>query len=462
MPAAINRLHLAGVAGAAILMGCAAVGPDYQRPEFATPAAWQRAGSNTVAASEDLSTWWLRFQDPLLSALVDEALAGSLDLRTAQARVRQARALRGVAGAALFPSVQASGSARRSDKAVTTELWSAGFDASWEPDVFGGARRGIEASQADVEASEANLGKARVTLVAEVALNYIEVRGFQARLAAARANLASQTETFQLTDWRSQAGLVGSLDVERARTNLEQTRAQIPTLETSLAQAEHRLAVLTGRAPGSLHERLTTPAAIPLPPASVAVGIPADTLRQRPDVRAAERTLAAETARIGKAEAARYPGLSLTGSIGTEAISFAALGGAGTAVKTIAAALAATIFDGGKLRAQVEAQNAVAAQALANYEAAILTALEDVENALTGFTNATQRQATLRVAAEAAQNAELLARQRYEGGLTDFLTVLDAQRTLLTTQDNLAAAQADAATAVVQLYKALGGGWPAS
>ncbi len=448
------------------LAGCAAVGPDYSPPPIAVPAEWQRAGEAPAAAGrEDLSAWWQRLEDPVLSGLVDEALAGSLDLRSARARLRQARALRGIAGAERFPAVSASASASRAEGSEetgsgrSTELYRAGFDAQWEPDVFGGVRRGIEAAQAGVEAAAASLANTRVSLVAEVALNYVEVRAFQARLAIARSSLESQAETFQLTDWRAQAGLVGALDVEQARAQLEQTRAQIPALEASLAQAGHRLAVLLGRAPGALRERLAVRGPVPAVPERVAVGIPADTLRQRPDVRAAERTLAAETARIGQAQAARYPRFALSGSIGVEALRAGALGASGATATSLAASVAATVFDAGRLRQQVEAQSAVAEQALAGYEAAILAALEDVENALVGLARSLQREAALRSAVEAARNAALLARQRYSSGLIDFQPVLDTERTLLSLSDTLAATQAQSASSLIQLYKALGGGW---
>lgn len=464
MSSLISRLSL-GVLAAGVA-GCA-LGPDYSTPEVEMPAAWQRTVDAQIATAEkeDLSAWWQRLQDPLLSALIDEALTGSLDLRTAQARLRQARALRAIAGADRFPTVTASAAASRAKGSEQTgsgrthELYSVGFDARWEPDVFGGAGRGIEAAQADLEASEASLQNTRVSLIAEVALNYVEVRAFQARLANARRNLESQTETFQLTDWRAQAGLVGTLDVEQARAQLEQTRAQIPALETSLAQAGHRLAVLLGRAPGALRERLAERRAVPVLPERVAIGIPADTLRQRPDVRAAERSLAAETARIGQAQAQRYPGFTLTGSIGLEALTASALGASGALAHSIAASVATVIFDGGRLRQQVEVQSAVAEQALVSYEAAILTALEDVENALVALGNSMQREAALRTAAEAARNAALLARQRYTSGLIDFQPVLDTERTLLSIEDNLAATQAESASSLIQLYKALGGGW---
>ncbi len=449
-------------------MGCATVGPSYRAPELPLPAAWHRAGAadglTTAVPAGDLSRWWQNLGDPLLTELIEAALAESTDLRSAQARLREARARRSLSGANLFPTLTASVAGSRSKgsaetgSGTTRELYSAGFDAGWEPDVFGGIRRGVEAAQAEQEASEAGLQGVQVSLAAEVALNYVEMRAFQARLAVARNNLAGQSETLQLTDWRAQAGLVSSLNVEQARANREQTNAQIPSLETGSAEAGHRLAVLIGRAPGALAERLAAPAPIPVVPEQVAVGIPADTLRQRPDVRAAERRLAAETARVGQAMAARYPDFSLNGSLGWEALTLGTLGGNALA-HSLLASLRGVIFDGGRLRQQVEIQDAVREQALIGYEAVVLAALSEVENALVLLNNNRLRQAALRVAAEAARHAVLLARHRYAGGLIDFQTVLDTERTVLTIEDNLASAEAEGAAALIQLYKSLGGGW---
>lgn len=449
------------------LAGCAAVGPDYRAPELSLPAAWQGNADPATAADSpgDLSQWWQRLGDPALTDLIARALQGNTDLRGAQARLREARARRALAGAELFPTLAASAAASRSKSSAeagsgrTSELYNAGFDASWEPDVFGGTRRAAEAAQADVQASQAGFYDTQVSLTAEVALNYVEVRAFQARLMIARSNLASQSETLQLTDWRAQAGLVSSLDVEQSRANREQTRAQIPSLETGLAEAENRLAILLGQAPGAVRERLTAPAAIPALPERIAVGIPAEALRQRPDVRAAERRLAAETARIGQATAARYPNFRLSGSIGLEALTLGALGGSDAVARSLLGSVATTIFDGGRLRQQVEIQTAVQQQALIAYEAAVLTALEDVENALVSLANSRGRQAALSNAAEAARNAALLARYRYSAGLIDFQTVLDTERSVLTIEDSLAASQAEGASTLVRLYKALGGGW---
>ncbi len=310
--------------------------------------------------------------------------------------------------------------------------------------MFGGKRRGLEAAEADLQSSVATVDATRVTLAAEVARNYVELRGFQARLAIAQSNLATQSETLQLTQWRAQAGLVGSLDVEQARANREQTRSQIPLLQTSVAEAEHRVAILLGTAPTALHGQLAAAAPIPQPPTDIAVGIPADLLRQRPDIRAAERTLAAETARIGQAEAARYPSFNLSGSIGLEALSLHALTSGATVTRSLLAGISAPVFDAGRLRQLVEIQSAVRDSARVAYEATVLTALEEVENALVAFANARERSAALAEAVDAARNAALLARYRYTGGLIDFQTVLDTQRSLRAVEDSLSASEADA------------------
>jgi NodT family efflux transporter outer membrane factor (OMF) lipoprotein len=454
---------------AALLLGaCASVGPDYRQPAFDAPTSWQALGADTSAApapAATLAAWWQQLGDATLDALIADALAASPDLAAARARLRESRAQRGVAAADRYPTVDLSASRTRSSSSretgsgSTRDLYSAAFDASWEPDVFGGVRRGVEAADADLAASAANLDDARVTLVAEVALNYVELRTFQAQLAIARSNLASQSETLQITDWRAQAGLTTTLDVEQARASREQTRATIPSLQTSLAGARHRIAILLGKPPAALDDRLAAVAPLPQVPRQVAVGIPADALRQRPDVRAAERSLAAAVARVGEAQAARYPSFRLSGSIGLEALSFGALSGSEAITRSLLAGITAPIFDAGRLRQQVEVRDAQREQAEIAYRQALLSALEDVENALAALDNSHAREEALGLAADAARNAAELARQRYSAGLTDFQTVLDTERSLLGVEDSLAVASANRATALIQLYKALGGGW---
>jgi NodT family efflux transporter outer membrane factor (OMF) lipoprotein len=389
----------------ALLSGCASVGPSYQPPTPQLPDAWSQVGGYDTEGTEDLSHWWLNLRDPLLSELIQEALRQAPDLEDARARVREARARRVLAGSQRFPTVTAAGSARHSQGSeasgggATRELYQAAIDAAWEPDLFGGVRRGEQAAQADLEANLAGLYANQVSLVAEVALNYIELRALQGRLQIAQANLASQTETLRITEWRAQAGLTTVLDVDQARTTLEQTRAQVPTLETGLAQARHRLGILLGEAPGHLASRLAEPGPLPPIPDRILVGIPADTLRRRPDVRAAERTLAAETARIGVAQAARYPGFSLSGSLGLEALTLGGLGGGDAVTGSLLAGVTGTLFDAGRKAQQVEIQNAVQAQALANYRSTLLTALEEVENALVALDRGRRRTRTLETAA---------------------------------------------------------------
>ncbi|MEW6078757.1 MAG: efflux transporter outer membrane subunit [Thermodesulfobacteriota bacterium] len=465
-------IKLLTAAACLCLASCITVGPDYTAPAPETPTAWDRLdpGDRPAAladATGDLGQWWQRLNDPLLSELVEEVLRSSPDLAIARARLREARARRTAASADLFPEVSAAGSARqsRSSEEVgsgdTSEFYSAGFDAGWELDVFGGTRRSIEAAEADLAAAAAGLDHTRVSLAAETAIGYIQTRSLQNRIAIARDNLASQSETLQLTEWRARAGLVSELDVEQARGNCEQIRARIPSLEISLAETGHALDILLGHLPGTMRRRLAAAGALPEPPADVAVGIPADTLRQRPDVRAAERTLAAETARTGLAEAARYPSFHLSGSIGLEALHFSSLGNSGADASSLLAGITVPIFDAGRLRSQVEAQDAVREQAQIKYEQAVRNALQEVENALVALAGNRDRVRALTAADQAARSAAGMTRQRYSAGLTDFQSVLDTERTALAVEESLAIARADGLLALIRLYKALGGGWPA-
>lgn len=458
-------LALVGV----MVTGCTTVGPAYVAPEPGAPPAWQAELAEGVSAAREepaaLGRWWATLDDPMLAQLVERAVAGNLELRQAEARLREARARRRRAEAGLFPSLDASGSVdrRRSSEetgaGVTTTLYSAAFDASWELDLFGGTRRAVEAATASVQASEEDLRDVLVSLLGEVAQNYVDVRTFQARIAIAERNRDVQQETYDIARFRFEAGLVTQLDVEQARYNLEQTRAQIPTLKAGLAQAEHRLAVLLGGMPGSLGRELAATAAIPAVPASVAVGVPADMLRRRPDVRRAERQLAAQTAQVGVATAALYPGFSLVGSVGLEALSFSNLFTAAARTAALGASGLWTVFDAGRLRANVRIESALQEQALLAYESAVRVALEDTENALVAFGQEQIRRSALQAGTAAAERAAVLARQQYESGLLDFQSVLDAQRTLLSLQDQLAASDGAVTSNLIALYKALGGGW---
>ena len=448
----------------ALLGGCAQVPPlPAAAARIEVPAQWATAhgtGSEAPAAS---ATWWRQFDDAKLTELVERTLVSAADIRTAQARLRRARAGRDLAVAGLFPSIGVSASAKRSkggDSAAQT-LYAAGFDASWEPSIFGGQRDAAAAASADLLASDATLAATRVSLAAEAALDYVALRTYQQRLKIARDNAASQAETLQITEWKSAAGLASSLDVEQARTNLEQSRATIPGLEVGRAEAEHSLALLTGQAPAALQEELAAPASLPVVPPRLAMAIPADTLRQRPDVRAAEYTLRAEVARSDEQRAARFPSLSLSGSLGWQAFSTGTLGGSDTLLRAVAGSLAATLFDGGRRQALIDMQGAVEEQALVTYQTSILSALGDVENALAAYAAGHERLASRRRAADAARNAALLARTLYEAGAADFQKVLDTDRARLSAEDGLASAEGDLLAAVIKLYKALGGGWSA-
>lgn len=468
MPALLDRCRRGACVAALLavaLGGCAAVGPDYSEPQLAVPAGWS-AGTGTDAMDAVLlARWWHGFGDPVLDRLVADALAANLDLAQARARLREARARRGVAGAALAPSVDASLSGSRSRSSgqsgsgSTRELYSAGFDASWELDVFGGLRRSVEAAQADLEASVESLSDTRVSLAAEVALNYIDLRTAEQRLAIAEESIASRGENHQIIRWRQQAGLVSELDLAQATTDLESTRAVLPPLRTAVTEAKNRLAVLLGRNPGELESLVHADRPIPLAAAEIVAAIPADTLRQRPDVRVAERRLAAQTARLGEAEAARYPSFRLSGSLGLEALELDALADRDANTHSLFGGITAPVFNAGRIAANIEIQDALVEQARLAYRAAVLAALEEVENALTAVANTDARRAKLAEAAAAARTTLAIAEYRYASGLADFLSVLDAQRTQLSLDEQLAGSTGELARAQVRLYKALGGGW---
>lgn len=454
------------------LAGCFAVGPDYQPPDIVAPAQWSpslRGGlSGTEPGVKTLAEWWSTLGDADLSELIGRAVTGSPDLKIAQARIREARARRGIAEAGLFPSLNLGGSAtaRRGSEDTgsgqRTELYRIGFDASWEFDVFGGVRRSIEAAQGELEASAADYHDVLVSLVAEVALNYVDLRTLQEQLQVAQDNLREQAETLQLTEWRFVAGLVSSLDVEQAKTNLESTRAQLPRLRSTSEAAKNRLAILLGVFPGALQAQLTARKPIPEAPPEVAVGVPAEALRRRPDVRRAERQLAAQTARIGVATAELYPKFTLPGTIGLEALAANHLFSTANRAWSVIGNFAWTIFRGGAIRQNIEVQSALQEQALNQYEATILAVLEEVENSLVAYAEEQERRDTLAAATQAAQRAAELAQNQYASGLIDFQALLDSQRSVRSFQEQLAQSKGQVTTNLISLYKALGGGWDSS
>lgn len=453
---------LAAGAAASLLAGCAA-GPSYRTQTLAdlkVPERFAAAPSPAAGAAVDLALWWRAFDDETLSQLVERGLAANLDIDEAGSRVRAARADVRAATGALLPGFDVSGSATRVVKGAVNggrTSFKTGFDAAYEVDLFGGLRRSLEAARATAEGTEASLRSVQLTVASEIAVNYFDAREAQARLRIARDTLAALDETVELVGWRRQAGLVGALDLEQARQLREQTAATVPTLQTSYAGAANRLAVLLGETPGAVNALLEPPRDAPAAPQAQAAAIPADVVRRRPDVALAERTLAAETARIGVAASQLYPALTLSGvfSGSGATVGKAADGLAGDLI----AGITAPIFHGGQIRAQVEAQRATAAAALAAYRSTVLTALEESENALVAVDAAERREQSLASAEAAARSAAEIARVQYRSGLIDFQSLLDSERTLLSSQDSLASARVARSTAAVQLYKALGGGW---
>jgi NodT family efflux transporter outer membrane factor (OMF) lipoprotein len=414
---------------------------------------------------KSLTTWWTLFEDPLLNSLIDRAIKGNLDLKKAQSRVREARARRGIAAGGLYPSLDAngSGSSSRSSEETgtgrTMDLYRVGFDALWEVDFFGGLRRNVEAAEATLQAFQESRRDVLVTLLSEVVVNYLDLRTYQSRLAGTEKNLQSQQETFQLTLWRNQAGLLDELAVQEARYTLENIRAQIPVLKTRLEECLNRLAVLLGEPPGKIHQELDKIETVKIPPLELTIGIPADLLRRRPDIRKAERELAAQTARIGIAESDLYPKLKLSGSIGLEALGLSNLFSLGSRTLSGGLGIAWPIFHAGTIRQNIEIQSALQEQALLAYEAAILKAREETENALKAYAEEHLRYNTLLETAAAAGRALELIHRKFEAGLIDFNYVLEAQSALWSFQDQIAVSRGNLGSFLVRLYKALGGGW---
>jgi NodT family efflux transporter outer membrane factor (OMF) lipoprotein len=461
------------VVAACLLTGCIKVGPDYVRPEINLAGSWRNSGNrfaDNATALQLLSSWWTIFQDDKLTALIGQAIAGNLDIKKAQARLREARAKQLVVQADLFPSLNATGSAKRnkswSDQTAGTtagiqDSASAILDASWELDIFGGTRRSVEAASANAQAVREDLRDVLVSLIAEVASNYLSLRTTQSRIETTQSSINTQNETYQLVLWGHEAGLVDGLAVQQAKYNLESTRAQLPTLRTQLEQYLNRIAVLLGEQPEKVSRQLLQGTGIPSAPAEVAAGVPAGVLRQRPDVRRAERELAAQSARIGVATAELYPSFTLNGSIGVETLSTNHQGSSKTWNLIGGPQVSWAVFTAGAICQNIEIQKALYGQAKSDYESTILTALEDVENALTAFAQEQVRCRSLQEGTLAARSAVDLSRAKYRAGLTDFYDVLDAERSLYSLQDQLVQSSGAVSINLVSLYKALGGGWQA-
>lgn len=454
---------------AVCLAGCA-VGPDYRQPSPAVTAQFTNGTAASFTAEEAQKEFWTVFGESTLNDLVQAALLENKDLARARANLRASRAARRLVGFDAYPTVSASGGYTRrlqSEQELPGatrdqreyEAADAGFDASWELDFFGQVRRGVEAARAEEQVAAAALQDAQVIVTAEVARNYFVLRGLQDQLAVAVRNAENQRQTLGLTQARLNAGRGTELDTSRAEAQLKTTLASIPPLQTSIATTIYRLSVLTGRMPQELSATLSTPQPLPALPQLNAIGSPETLLRRRPDIRVAERTLAASTARIGVAVGDLFPKVTFIGSAGYNAANFGELGNAGTDTFILGPRISWAALDLGRVRSRIHIAEAQTDAALAAYESAVLTALEETEGALISYGYAQSRRDTLAEAATASSKAANLARARFEGGLTDFLNVLDAERDALSAQDSLAQSRTQTATSLVAIYKALGGGW---
>ena len=465
--------------GMLLVAGCT-VGPDYQRPDGVLAPSWleaQRSEFDTQPAT--LVNWWVEFNDPQLNSLVERAVKSNLDIFIAESRVRESRASQVLAEAGLWPTVGMLGSysrnrssenavASRGQGAVVTpgstnnleqDLFRTGFDSSWEIDVFGGTRRSVEAARANLEASIEDRRDVLVTLLGDVANNYIELRGRQRQLAVTQANLEAQQEILRLTRIRFDAGLASDLEIAQAEGQAQTTEAQIPTLESGIKQTAYRLDLLLGAQPGTTWNELSGQAPIPALPPQARVGMPAELLRRRPDIRRAERQLAAATAQIGAATADLYPRFFLIGTFGLQSISASDWFTAQSRFWSIGPTVTWPVFDAGKIRANIEIRNAQQEQALKRYEKSVLSALGDVETALVNYSKEQTRYRSLLAAVDANRRALRMSNELYTQGLVAFLNVLDAERALYSSENDLAQSEANMASNLVALYKALGGGW---
>jgi len=457
------------VAAVAFFAGCSAVGPDYKQVDVKMSKGWHSELAPGLAggtlSSSDMAIWWSSFNDPVLSELIDRAIKNNLSLKEALARVREARAQRGISQAATLPTIDGSGSISRSSssensggKGVSTQYFT-GFDAGWELDIFGGVRRSIEASEATLQINIEDLNDVMVSLLAETALNYIDVRTYQKRLAIADTNLKSQQETYSLVESQYQAGIGSELDVKQALYTLESVRSKIPAMRTALEEAMNRIAVLLGQRPGELHAKLQGQSEIPVSSEDLTVGFPADTLRNRPDIRMAEQEVALRTAEVGVATAELYPKFTLLGTIALDSLSGGDFLTASSRSWSISPGFSWKLFDAGAIRRSIEVKSAIQEQALIQYQSSVLTALEEVENALVAYAQELELRKTLTSGVDAARDAVKLAQDQYFSGLVDFYDVLDAQRSLFSFEDELAKSNGTVASDMVRLYKVLGGGW---
>jgi outer membrane protein, multidrug efflux system len=468
-----RQVAAALIAASLVLAGCA-VGPNYRQPKtdvderFGAEAVLTGAGQGEIERE-----WWKLFGDPMLDELVDTAVKNNRDVASATARLKQARAQRrerlfdflpAITGTGRYDNVRQSSNGTPGVPAgfpVTRdyELFDAGFDATWELDLFGRVRRANESARAAAQAADAARNDVLLSVISEVARNYFELRGAQRQLVVARENAGNQTSALELVNSRLDSGSGTALDTSRATAQVETTLASIPPIEAAVDRAMRRIAVLTGAQPGALWERLSSAKALPALPQGLALGSPEALLRRRPDIRTAERQLASAAASVGVAVADLFPRITVDASIGLTAPRFAQLDDPGNDRRSFGPSLSWGLLDFGHTYQRIRAAGARNAEALADYEQTVLLALEETENALSDYARERQRLDHLTRAADASRSAADLAGQRFEGGVSDFLTALDAYRTSLEADDQLAISQTRTATALVAIYKALGGGW---
>jgi NodT family efflux transporter outer membrane factor (OMF) lipoprotein len=459
-----------------LFMGGCMVGPDFSPPHPDVPSGW--TGVADISASQtsiptpdpaELTQCWKQFNDPMLTQLVEDALKANLDVKLAVARLRQARAAEGIAIAALLPTLGATAEYLRETllpvngrEGRAQNFYQAGLDAGWEIDVFGGQRRNVESAKANTQAAVETISGARVSLVAEVALNYIQLRCYQQEIAVARKNLKSQQDTVLITRRRADAGLLSQLDIANAEANAATTEAQIPVFETSARQSIYALSVLLARPPADLLEQLTPTGKIPDVPTQIPSGLPSDLLRRRPDIRQTEEQLHAATAQIGVATADLFPKFALTGTLGLQSNQLSTLVSSGGRIYSGGPSATWQIFQGGAIISNIRMQEALRDQAFITYQETVLGAFQDVENSLIAFNKEQEHYKSLRESVEANSKAADLSLQLYTEGLLDFLNVLVAQRSLYTAENALVQSSSNIVTDLVALYKALGGGWEAS
>ncbi|MEC4592637.1 MULTISPECIES: efflux transporter outer membrane subunit [Nitrospirillum] len=474
-----RRARLLAATAALALTAACTLGPDYQPPAADAPASWSATATQATAQVADktqvntdptmLAHWWTEFRDPTLDKLVADVVAGNLDLKVAEQRILSARAQRQQAAAAQYPSVKGESAAMRNrlppgatgSLGGTSNIFLAGFDASWELDLFGGTRRSIEAADANIEAGIENRRSLVMSMLAELGTDYAALRSVQARIVIANENVRLSQETRDLTAAKYKVGLATELQLAEADGQLEQQKAVLPSLATQAAQRAHAIATLTGRTPADVDSLLTTAGPeVPLPP-TLPANLPSEVVRARPDIRAAERTMAATNAQIGVKEAARFPKLSLGLIGGFLNPDIGKLLQGDSFGWSVGPTLSGPIYDGGRLKAGVKDAEAQAEEARLTYRKTVLTAFQEVEDALVAYANERQRNETLHRALDAAQRAQDRARSQYRAGLADFLTVLDADRTLATSKDAVAQSDYALVQQTIALYKALGGGWQA-